>query len=503
MVLMATARPLASVVGVIAALAVSAGCGDGPAAQPGYAATFGAGSRLKPTVLTIGGGVDWVEEWTDTQLGFRCAHRNFAEDGIAEDGVERCLPYGRGIAFSDPGCTMAIAVGDDTLVCPNSAQFAVSNTVVNECTVRKRIYRIASEIPTPARVYLPNGAEPCVEWPVTATATYFAVEAMPPSAFVAVNRTTRERAPGMRAAVWEGEDGSWEITSFFDESRGEACDHHYDTGEVRCVPSRRLAFGDNLFVDASCQMPAAEVTVPVCDAQEPRVGYKRVGKTDACIPKDIYEYHELVDTGTTGWGHTRLDDGTCRALGEPPGPPLYRVGSTISPASFPALQPLEYGSGRLRLSFLGFGGKPFVPHEGFAGGRFFDNEAGRPCGQVLFSDGKTRCVHGLPVVFLQDGLGYFAAPDCTGERIVELDDGMGSPCGHDPKGVRMDYNQCDGSTHEIRAVSRFTGNTLSYRGQDGTCVATSIADLSYSPYVVGEPLDPAALFPEIERVQRN
>ena len=469
---------------------------------PAHAATFGAGSRLKPTVLTVGGGVDWVEEWTDTQLGFRCAHRPFAEDGIAEDGVERCLPYGLGIAFSDPACTTAIAVSEDRYaVCPLSP-VRPEHHHTTECTRRTRIHRIMAEI-TPARVYWANGSEPCTGYD-TATlepTTYFSLEAMPPSAFVAINRTTRERAPGMRAEVWEGEDGSWEITGFFDESRNESCGHHYNATDLRCVPSRRLSFGDNYFVDASCQMLAGELTVPVCEAQKPRVGYKRVGMTDTCLPEDIYEYHELVDTGTAGLGYTRADDGTCVSRGDDPlAPPLYGVGPTISPAAFPALQPLEYGSGRLRLSFLGFGGKPFVPHEGFAGGRFFDNETGQPCGKALFSDGKIRCARGLPVVNLQDGLGYFAAPDCTGERIVELEDE--GPCGYDPKGVRVDYSQCDGSA-QVRAVSRFTGSTLSYRGQDGVCSPISVADLSYSPYVVGEPLDPAALFPEIERVQRD
>jgi hypothetical protein len=496
---------MTSVVGFAAAVVVSAGCGDGPAAQPGYSATFGAGSRLKPTVLTIGDGLDRVAEWTDTELGFRCPHHAFPEDRMAEDGVERCLPYGLGIVFSDPSCTMPIAERVDRYACPNTPAFARSNTGVNECTARKRIYRVVSQIPTPSRVFWPNGVDACVEIDTTGfAATYFAVEAMPPSAFVAINRTTRERAPGMRAEVWEGADGSWEITGFFDESRGESCDDHFGAADLRCIPSRRLSFGDNYFVDASCQTLAGELTVPVCDARTPRVGYKRVGMTDSCLPRDVYEYHELVDTGTTGFGYSRLDDGTCLSLGDDPmAPPLYAVGRTISPAALPALQPLEYGSGRLRISFLGFGNKPFVPYQGFAGDQFFDAEAGRPCGPSLFRDGTIRCVHSLPVAFLEDGRGYFTAPDCTGEHVVQVEDSLVGPCGHDPKGVRVDYNQCDGSVQGVRALSRFTGNTLSNRGPDGACTVVSVADLPYSPYVVGEPLDPAALFPEIERVQRN
>jgi len=56
---------------------------------------------------------------------------------------------------------------------------------------------------------------------------------------------------------------------------------------------------------------------------------------------------------------------------------------------------------------------------------------------------------------------------------------------------------------EVRAVSRFAGNTVYLPGVDGACTPSPVEDLFWTPYVVGETLNPQTLFPEMKREQRN
>lgn len=235
--------------------------------------------------------------------------------------------------------------------------------------------------------------------------------------------------------------------------------------------------------------------------------------TASCPPRPIFEHYELVDSGTTGTGYARQSDGVCAALTPSAAQRLYAVGSQISADAFPALERFEYGSGRLRLSFLGSGGKPYLASpsypdaDGWARYFFFDVDLGRGCSPQRFADGKLRCVPvgWSPRLSGGGGLAY-TSPSCTGERVagVSADPILGS-CAADPIGFYLE-KECEFLVREVYAAGpRFTGTTVYFpEPVSGACNAFTVQDSATERfYPLGKALDPATLFAEIEKVQRN
>jgi hypothetical protein len=77
------------------------------------------------------------DSWHDTTLGVDC---HFA---TAADGVQRCIPFGADVYYSDSGCTQVVAVRYDG--CPTPfAKYAVA--VDSSCPAKSHVYPVASAL---------------------------------------------------------------------------------------------------------------------------------------------------------------------------------------------------------------------------------------------------------------------------------------------------------------------------------------------------------------------
>lgn len=373
--------------GSVAGDAGAAGASPAVVALP-----FRSGSRLKARYVDGGGDARWFTGFFDTELQIECAFRR------AADGEIRCLPAESvftsdfsGAYFADATCGTPVltnAVLHQELVlldpdfCPGPG--------VAEPPVRV-VATGAAE--APRQVYRRNLENVCVLHdvllPVVATSE------VQPSRFVkAIERQPAAPSARLQPIRLEGEDGSYEAPGFWDEERKEPCrlaSEGWDVGlpDV-CISARQSQAFE------SCYAEPAHTTPLV--GSEPQCRYPSLvanWESDSCMlsgwTKSIYEVGALFKDS-----YVISVDVYCSNLTNLYAP-AYRRGAALPWSSFPSLDMVELGTGRLKLrvgsvdAIAAHHYRDIARPGSFNDAQFYDSELGVPCHPYLSPDG-TRCM---------------------------------------------------------------------------------------------------------------
>jgi hypothetical protein len=466
----------------------------GSAAADGY---FAAGTRLKPSVLGLGPGLDVLaspsSDWTDTELDFTCTM------GVAEDGVTRCLPpLALPVLYGDPSCSSPRALSLLPRSCnADTPTFVTGAPYLGDgCAGQLRNgYRVVRELPLSGELYMDAGGacEPYV--PLAKLDVVYELEPVPPETFVALTLGHRPRAPGLEAYVREGADGSWQIMGFFDPSRGARCDRStsIEATKHRCLPP---VAATQLFSDALCTMGGALAAAPDDCVEPPTLIARSTLDQTTCPPTIKGDFFEIGDTLETSLDY-RLSGEGC--VENPMGPALVHLeGAPFDPSTLPELEELELGMGPVRGRFDGFGGRPYrpVPY----GSALVNAETGESCWPLLFADNALRCVPASYHQISSDWILY-ADPNCTAARMYPspvVADCAGEPA--PPAAVAIgEGNTCGPyAVQEIVTIgAAVTPTQLYQRGFDGGCTPVAAGAWADDRLLeLGDALAPE-LFPEL------
>jgi hypothetical protein len=370
---------------------------------------FEPGSRLKPMVLSSGGGIEVLEGnfsggWYDTKLDFACYLV------VDEAGVERCFPRAvlPGPALhADASCNSpVIAAGGRSRCDPLTYQYIAG---FRGCGYRG--YKLGAELPASTPLFFSEDGVSCKPSAQNAeNGPFIELEEVPAETFVGMRRRARPRAPGLDAYVREGEDGSWQLLGYFDPSRNAPCFESLTASawSTTCVPAFASAVGN--FADSSCQTRVADAQYRSCGVEQPTTIIDGTEDTSVCPAAFDFQLYEIEDVRETT-PHRLDDSGVCvespGASGE-----LYVQGAELTPSALPTLETHLVGTGALRALFTGFAGAPYLR---WNNGLFLQDEAGKACLPYRFPDRSLRCV---PTAF----------PDRTYDRFLYED----ASCSSDP-----------------------------------------------------------------------
>lgn len=466
------------------------------------AAYFEPGSRLKPMVLSSGGGIDVLEGnssggWYDSKLDFACYLV------VDEVGVERCFP--RAVLpgpnlHADASCNSPVfAAGSRGRCDPLTYRYIAG---FRGCSYRG--YKLGAELPASTPLFSSEDGVSCK--PTTQSpenGPFIQLEEVPAETFVGMQRHARPRAPGLDAYVREGEDGSWQILGYIDPSRGAPCFDSLTTGDwsTSCVPAFASATGN--FTESSCQTRVADAQYRSCEVERPTTIIDETEDTSVCpaaVSSRLYEIDDLRETTPH-----RLDDaGVCvespGASGE-----FYVQGAELAPSALPTLETHLVGTGALRALFTGFGGAPYLR---WNKGLFLQDEAGNACLPYRFLDGSLRCV---PTAFPDRTSDRFLYEDasCTGNPVVAWS--RAQSCGKEvllPKAFTIpdQTTNCpaEATLSEVLTVVGESEQSTFYAKDAATGVCQVAKSISPPPTYLrlGQSLK-ASEFPELERTIRQ
>jgi hypothetical protein len=488
----------------------AAGGGDS-GADAGTSATSGAsttatgwryfepGTRLKPLVSRAGD-VELIEGpdhlgWFDSELDMPCAFR------VGTDGVERCFPAEGMIQalYADATCTAPVYVHYRTCGNTPPAHVTFDHRSGQACSIEP--YRMGQELPSTAGVYS-NSTGKCqrIGRPDTTATSIWALEAEVLETFVAVERTHEDWRRDLDAEIREGADGSFELIAFFNLIRGEACRPLGPTIPTAvpgtCVPPFRSWSGG--YGDAACAARLISGS-DLCVAWKPTTSLTLRAVPDSCPATTTFDLKELGESIETP---IYADDGSGACVVADPEPVQgFLEGAPIYPDSLPSVDIVEVGSGPVRARYFGAGDRPLFPDRN-GPSPFFVAASGEACSPYPFSDGVRRCI---PESFASAGESelFFADPSCTGERLFRFEPADCTAETPEPRGlvIRND-DPCNPAIAETLGFSGTSSAPSVYRwlASNSTCQEDSVSSYPGSIfYIAGEPLDPNALFTEIER----
>jgi hypothetical protein len=472
---------------------------------------FGAGERLSPVLLSVEAGVGTVtRQWFDAELSAACSYN------MGADGRWHCLPSIAGnVYYTDADCSEAVGWASEVPTC-ESAQELVSSTSqfvyeLGECGAE--MYRLTEQVDIPAQVYRLSG-DTCssVE---TATMPSGAVlrqaEHMPAQSFVTRQLVVEsdERSPGMRARRWVGEDGSWELESFYDEARDEPCNpisppNPPGVPAGACIPhpfiNAVLHAQGGPYYDAQCTRLGALQSLGGqvgCDPNEPpRALYVWSDSPDGCPPLPWAALFEASELQEQPIPYAEDEAGNCVVWEREPHP-AYVATEEIAFDSLAILDRVLVGTGRIKVAFLAHEGVPYMPD-----GSYFDSVAEEPCRPTLFSDGTYRCVSSAWQAAGSVSI-LWADPECSDAPLISVARSP-SECLPDElemRGARV-YEpdpDCDDRVAGVATVEPFEGDSF-YQGRlGGPCKPADPAVLDlYELYSVGGSLDADEVLGRIE-----
>jgi hypothetical protein len=367
-------------------------------------------------------------------------------------------------------------------------------------------FHLGAELPVSTPLY-ENVGGTCqpVTLPAPDDPILWELEAVPMERFVAVHYASRGRQPGMDAYVREGGDGSWQVVAFSDPATGPCADlTPVVVSPPRCIPIWTIWTGD--FGDAACEVPVAEVAMPdVCAPPTPNVIMRMEYDPNSCPLAQGYELWEIAEIREST---PYSDDGSGMCVARPDRQAeVYVAGAPIDVATLPAIDHLEVGTGPLKGPFRGYGGVPYLPESRYPW--LVESETGEACRPAKFEDGTLRC---LPesVPGAREGEFYYESSACNGARVVLQ--ARGEPCLPAPPmpraAVIVEIDSVCGSSAIVDTVAITGASTASTlygtNPETGACEGfdtSSIVD--GTAYLIGESLDPADLFVEVEIVLRE
>jgi len=398
--------------------------------------TVVSGSRLHRRALaTPDGATSEVGLW-DSELEVPCTFER------AGDGEQRCMPKLPGeMMFSDPECTQPVIASYWSC---EETDFRYARDYLGESDCEWTIETfeaIEGEVPAQIPVFSDWTGE------CAAQGSRLAVPAQPMADDALIRATFIEqpRAAGMSMRILLADDGAVWPDEVLDEGRAERCKPDAQSG--RCIPASSAGFGHwSTLLDAACEQRV--VAVDACDGSALR------GRESVCDPWSLYEYGDEVDAaGVSLLG----EDGVCEAAEGATGTHVT-VGPLIPVETFPAVETVTVGEGRLREQRLVDAAGDSLATSTW-GRTLYDTELGERCAPRWTADGVIRC---LPPAASLSSLPLFADDDCT-QRVVR---GYSAEC-------------------EVPAT------ILSYAVQDEGCSGAS------SIYELGEALDTEEVYWEL------
>jgi hypothetical protein len=291
----------------------------------------------------------------------------------ATDGTIRCAPVGgfAGLVFSDPGCTEPFVLGDAG--CPPS--FVVSANGVGPLCEKPpvkaaHVYAVKAPFTAPAEHYelLSTG---CTKATRGEGATTFAVEEVPPSKMVALEK--KDESVGQVAVrMLISEDGLRYPIGLADVATGKSCSLNTRTSDgqaptidestvVACIPGKPAFDRGDRFTDSSCKTPAASLEEDGCTTA-PSFVETTTGVPGVCTKT----------TKTTRAAGAQLSgafvssNNACSPYKELPGvtTTYWAIGETLNLSSFASVNRAVVGEGKLRSVTYTADGKTLFEGEG-------------------------------------------------------------------------------------------------------------------------------------------
>jgi hypothetical protein len=455
---------------------------------------FEPGTRLKPLVSRADD-VELIEGpdhlgWFDSELDTPCWFR------VVPDDVERCFPAQRvsTALYSDTTCTTLVYV--HYLACDDTPPGHVifDNRTGSACSIEA--YRVGQGLPSTTELYS-SATGTCERTTLpAATASIWALEPEAPEMFVEVEHTRKAWQPGLDAEIREGADGSFEVTALFDLARDEPC-RPLGPNVVPsvCIPHFRSWSGG--YGDAACArrlIPGADL----CIAWRPTASFTLKAIPDSCPSTATFELSKLGESVETP---IYADDGSgACVVANPELVQGFLEGDPIDPDSLPSVDIVEVGSGPVRARYFGAGDRPLFPDRNGAS-PFFVAASGEACGPYPFDDGVRRCIP-ESFAFVRRSQLFFADASCAGERLFRFEPGDCTADTPEPRGlvIRND-DACNPVIAETLGLAGTSTAPTVYRWieSNSKCQEDSVSIYPGSIfYIAGEPLDPNALFTEIQ-----
>jgi hypothetical protein len=337
------------------------------------------GSVIDVEGISVDGHPTIVQSVRDTAHGVDCSVQ------LANDGTMRCLPTGKilKILYTDPDCKNAVAVddaGNDVSCPPQTAQYAAHKFEAVCPSKGETLYSVGAPIPAPAQVYAAS-VFGCDLVPSSSSYTrYSATTPSPPAEWIAFKHEVKPITNRLGVGYWAGSDGSQLIDSAWLLEQDAPCRHELDqSGNERCIPSRRAYTDSAYFTDNTCKT--------------------NVAVTFICDPPDLLFSNSEYDPSAVGCSQPPISrqfstakhidsllvystsDGSC-ATTKYGGFLYYGPGTPVSFDVFPEISSTHGGTGRLQRMFWTSEGKRL-----YADG-LYDTDLDGPCHPVMARAGN-------------------------------------------------------------------------------------------------------------------
>jgi hypothetical protein len=350
--------------------------------SPGSLPDFASGTRLQAVVYVTADGNKLWHAWRDTGRGNELCHFT-----LADDGRMHCLPdHQTSHTFADPLLVQPFVVKAPCDPGPVPAYAAIESSVAT-CGKVALFKRGALVTPTTIFYDQPGSTGPSSPMP---NFQYFATGPKEDAtAFVAAEEIHDPRGTDLMARYYRGEDGSLQALGAYDPSNKQACAPLVPDILDRCLPDP-LPYDPyrSLFADASCKIPLVEVDLGVCRPYPPSTSLFGVPTGKSCNPIVMsWEFYRLLPSTATPFVLTTAGSGatTCSV---PQGiftAPTWGQGAKVAVTSFPSVQTIDVGTGRVKVRYLADGaGRKIVATS------LIDSTTGLPC-EPFMLDGVLRC----------------------------------------------------------------------------------------------------------------
>lgn len=503
-----------------------------PAADAG-AGPVDAGAQIQPKSGSAVAVIGWVSD--GTALGVKEYHDRRHDVrchlGLADDGVERCLPNTVGeIDFLDAACQHPVLANDDVCAGEPTGYKEYANAADTSCNKRVHILQVGARTDPPSQLFtIDSTTGNCVANTGNYSGfAFYALAPVPASDWVAYKRSVTRVTSQLGVETFTGDDGSridgtLRLLPGDIECEPLASDGNSSTvAPNRCIPTARVNEA-TYYTDTACGIAVTAGTP--CDA--PVIG-QRIAQADGCPTQSYFELGSAVPPAKLFW---KLN-GELKGLTpeqspcDPAAPSLLaggiynQIGADIDVTRYPLIEAKPEGTGRVQALFWESEGVPLERVDGVVGN---DAPAGQQCSLNQFGDGN-RCAFSLGSIGDFAGLGedFYGDTACT-RPLYSTPDTPLPDCGNPiPKpqwvqdshvvqraiGTNNDTCTTTAGNEAVRPVlGEHTGPVYVGGGSSNQCVVLNPADLpiagntgqpeKFRFYDLGDPLDAGNLFAPI------
>jgi hypothetical protein len=364
--------------------------------------------------------IGWVSD--GTTLGVKEYHDRRHDVpcrlGLAEDGVERCLPSTSGeVVFLDAACQDPVLLNSDSCSGEPTGYKQYEYAAGASCKAGVRVVQIGARTDPPPHWFtidLTTGN--CVgSTQGTFGRTFYDLSPVPASDWVAYKRTVTRVTSKLGVETFTGEDGSridgtLRLLPGDIECEPLASDGNPSTvAPNRCIPTARVHEAV-YYTDSACGTPVTGGTP--CDA--PVIG-ERTTQANGCPAASYFDLGSAIPPAKLFW---KLPDEVKGLTPEqsacvPANPSVLasgvynQIGGDIDVTRYPLIEAKPEGTGRVQALFWVSDGIPLAQVEGTIGN---DAPANQQCSLSQFGDSDNRCAFSLGGVW--PGNKYYADAAC-------------------------------------------------------------------------------------------